>query len=449
MSLLHLEARNLATALLDGEWLKTDLLERVAISWGRKQRWQRGLINRILAAFRDKPKTRARKELIAFIESDDGFRSGLRRQSLGPPRNLRIRWITPVMAPVASAASWNVPAIITTTALAEWLGLTCDELNWFADCLGQEARVKSSKLRHYTYRWLPKRGGKWRLLEVPKSRLKAIQRKILREILNRIPVHIAAHGYCAGRSIVSFAAPHCGKSIVLRFDLRHFFPSVPGSRVHALFTTTGYPTEVARLLTGLCTNVVPDHVWALNPAATQSPVSSKDRERYRSPHLPQGAPTSPALANLCARRLDIRLHALAQTAGAIYTRYADDLAFSGGLDLEQSLRRFRMLVCQIAVEEGFAINLHKSRFMGQGVRQELTGIVVNAHTNTRRADFDLLKAILTNCARNGPESQNRDGRADFRGHLLGRIAHVGLVNAGRGKKLRELFERIVWKAESP
>jgi hypothetical protein len=400
-----------------------------------------------LTAFPQKPNISRRKQLIAFIEQDEGFRSGVRRQYIGPLRRLRIRWVTPAMSPVPAASGWNVPAIVTTTALTEWLGLSATELAWFADCHSQEARVQSAKLRHYTYRWSPKRAGKWRLLEVPKSRLKTIQRKILHEILDRIPAHDAAHGYCPQRSIVSFASPHCGKSIVLRFDLRHFFPSIPGSRVHALFTTIGYPTEVARLLTGLCTNVVPDHVWPLNPANSQSPINWKERERYRSPHLPQGAPTSPALANLCARRLDVRLNALAQATGAVYTRYADDLAFSGGLELEQSLRRFRMLVCQIAVEEGFAINLPKSRFMRQGARQELTGIVVNSHANIRRADFDRLKAILTNCARHGPESQNRDGHADFRNHLLGRIAHMERVNAARGNRLRELLARIEWKAK--
>ncbi len=432
---------------MDGAWLKEEMFQRLAAAWGRKQRWQQALAERVLDAFAEPPSYRDTEKLCAFIEGEESFRSACSRQMFGAKR--RLFWFKPAMSRNWAALGWNIPPIATSWALAERLGLSTNELAWFADCHGQEAKVKSVKLRHYAYRWLPKRGGKWRLLEVPKSRLKAIQRRILHEILDRIPAHDSAHGYRAGRSIVSFAAPHCGKGIVLRFDLRHFFPSIPASRINALFTTAGYPPEVARLLTGMCTNVVPDHVWALNPAGSQSPVAWKERDCYRSPHLPQGAPTSPALANLCARRLDIRLHALAQSVGASYTRYADDLAFSGGRDLEQSLRRFRMLVCQIAVEEGFAVNLPKSRFMRQGARQELTGIVVNARVNVRRADFDQLKAILTNCVRHGPESQNRDGHRDFRNHLLGRVAHVERVNVARGKRLRELFARIEWKSESP
>src|SRR5947209_19928454 len=114
------------------------------------------------------------------------------------------------------------------------------------------------------------------------------------EIVERMPAHDCVHGFRRGRSILSYAAPHVGRRIVLRFDLRDFFPSIPSSRVHALFRTIGYPVVVARLLTGLCTNAVPEDVWG--PGAGDW----RQRRHYRYPHLPQGAPTSPALANLGA-----------------------------------------------------------------------------------------------------------------------------------------------------
>lgn len=307
-----------------------------------------------------------------------------------------------------------------------------------------EARVKTGPLRHYTYRWLPKSGQQWRLLEAPKPRLRAIQRRILHEILDRIPPHAAAHGYCRGRSIVSFAAPHCGRRIVLRFDLRQFFPSVRRSRVQKLFAVAGYPPTVARLLTGLCTNVVPADVWQAYPGQEWSPLSERERLQYRTLHLPQGAPTSPALANLCAYRLVCRLQRLAETVGAQYTRYADDLAFSGDRELERMARRFQVLACRIVLEEGFEMHPRKSRFMRQGVRQQLVGIVVNSHPNVRRDEFDRLKAILHNCRIRGPASQNHDGHDDFRSHLLGRVAHVAMLNPGRGQKLRQVFDQIAW-----
>ena len=167
---------------------------------------------------------------------------------------------------------------------------------------------------------------------------------------------------------------------------------------------------------------------------------------WRARHLPQGAPTSPALANLVAYRLDVRLHALAQKLGATYTRYADDLAFSGDQRLERAAKRLQVLVGVIAAEEGFELHFRKSRFMRQGVRQQLAGVVVNVRPNLKRKAYDELKATLYNCARQGPESQNRAGHADFRRHLAGRIAYVKMLHPERGAKLQALFERIVWDA---
>ena len=327
---------------------------------------------------------------------------------------------------------WPVPSLSTSAALAEWLGVALNELDWLADCQGRLA-TGPAKLQHYTYRWLAKRTGKARLLEMPKQRLKAIQRRILHEILDCIPPHDAAHGYRRGRSIASFVACHTGRGIVLRFDLREFFPSIRASRVHALFTKAGYPRLVSRLLTALCTTVAS---YEFAPAY----------DIYRSRHLPQGAPTSPALANLCAYRLDCRLAGLARKIEAKYTRYADDLAFSGGKELERCARRFQVHVCRIALEEGFEVHTYKSRFMRPSVRQQLAGVVLNAHPNVPRTEYDQLKAILCNCARDGPLPQNRDSHVDFRGHLLGRIAYVGMLNPRRGIKLRGLFERISWQS---
>ena len=136
------------------------------------------------------------------------------------------------------------------------------------------------------------------------------------------------------------------------------------------------PLRWLELLTGLCTNVVPHDVGDVVPRSNSS--------IYAAAHLPQGAPTSPALANLCAYRLDCRLAALAASLAATYTRYADDLAFSGGEELERGARRFQVLVCRVALEEGFEVHTRKSRFMRQAVRQQLAGVVVNEHPNVQR-----------------------------------------------------------------
>jgi RNA-directed DNA polymerase len=280
---------------------------------------------------------------------------------------------------------------------------------------------------------------------MPKARLKAIQRRLLHEILDRIPPHDAVHSYRRGRSIATYIAPHTGRALVLHMDLRDFFPSIRSSRVHALFCHAGYPPAVARALTGLCTNVVPWDIERDAPRQEGTTNGWGQRRLFRSPHLPQGAPTSPALANLCAYRLDCRLAGLAKAVGACYTRYADDLAFSGMGELERCARRFQVHVCRIALEEGLEVHTRKTRFMRQGVRQQIAGIVVNVHSNIRREEYERLKAILYNCVRHGPQSQNREGRNDFRAYLVGRVAYVRMLNPSRGRRLNGLLERINWE----
>ncbi len=437
-------ARNLAAAFLAGPWSPDGLVERGALACGWRERWLSSLARRVVAAF-EQPAQVDEKRLALFIGGDEGFArawaTSCRRGHI-PLR--QVFWTTPAMRPRTSlAASWPVPALGTPGALADWLGLGPGALDWFADCHGREATVPPGPLRHYTYQWLAKPSGKFRLLEMPKARLKAIQRRLLHEILDHVPPHAAAHGYRGGRSVATYAAPHAGRDIVLRLDLRDFFPAVRASRVHALFATLGYPGAVARALTGLCTNVVPADVWR-NPPGEEKMGTREWARRLGYPHLPQGAPSSPALANLCARRLDCRLAALAEAVGGRYTRYADDLAFSGGPELERVARRFQVQVCRIALEEGFEVNTRKTRFMRPGVRQQLAGVVLNAHANIGRDDYDRLKAILYNCVRHGPGSQNRAGHDNFRAYLAGRIAYVHMLNPSRGRRLRELFERIRW-----
>jgi retron-type reverse transcriptase len=348
------------------------------------------------------------------------------------------------MQPIAAAAKWDIPAIESAGALADWLQLDHGELAWFADLKGLAYKINQPRLRHYRYQIRTKRSGSSRLIEAPKVHLKKLQRQILAGILDRIPPHPAAQGFLKGRSIKTFVAPHVGQRVVLRMDLQDFFPSIAGARIQALFRTMGYPESVADLLGGICTNATPHAVW--KAAALDIPAAQlRDaRALYARPHLPQGAPSSPALANLCAYRVDCRLAGLAKSAGAEYTRYADDLAFSGGDAFERRAERFAAHVAAILHEEGFRVHHRKTRIMRQGVRQHLAGLVANRRLNVVRADFDRLKAILTNCVRLGPESQNRDARPYFRAHLEGRVGFVASIHPAKGQRLRAIFERIRW-----
>jgi hypothetical protein len=350
------------------------------------------------------------------------------------------------MLPASAAKDWGVPAIETTGDLAKWLGLSPGELRWFADLKALSYKQRGECLRHYHYRTLSKRFGSVRLIESPKVRLKDLQGQILLWILEKVPPHSCAHGFVKGRSIKTFVAPHVGQRVLLRMDLCDFFATFGGPRIQSSFRTLGYPESVADLLGGICTNATPRDVWSELPADVDVQSAGELRRLYSRPHLPQGAPTSPSLANFCFYRVDCRLHALANSAGAHYTRYADDLAFSGGEEFERCAERFGSHVAAVLSEQGFRVNHRKTRLMRRGVRQHAAGLVTNERMNVVRRDFDRLKAMLHNCVRFGPADQNREGRPNFRAHLEGRMSFVEMVNPEKARRLRALFEQIQWES---
>jgi RNA-directed DNA polymerase len=406
-------------AFLASEWNASALARAAAEVTGQVADWQHRLARAVVRRWRVPP-LGSQGEVARFVDL----------------RQWPARLLHPSTAPTRMARSqWPVPEIPTVGDLAAWLGLEVPQLEWLADRRGLERVVASEQLRNYRYRWEPKARG-FRLLEIPKARLKALQRKVLHGILDAIPAHPAAHGFVEGRSPRTFAAEHAGKAIVLRIDLQDFFATVRAGKVFGVFRTAGYPDEVARLLAALCVNRAPLRLLVGAPFET--------RRRFGDKHLPQGAPTSPALANLCARGLDVRLAAAAAAVGATYSRYADDLAFSGDEAFARRSRSFTALASGIALDEGFWVNFHKLRAMRRSVRQRIAGIVVNARPSIARADLERLEAILYNCVRNGPERENRAGHLHFRDHLRGRIAWVASVHAVKGTELAELFEKISW-----
>lgn len=332
----------------------------------------------------------------------------------------------------------QLPVLHTPEDLAAWLGIPLGKLAWLIHRFTANSRPLSEREAHYHFRWERKRSGGWRLIEAPKATLKDVQCRILEEILSRVPAHPAAHGFVPGRSIVTNAAEHVGKPIVVRLDLTNFYPTVTLARVAAIFRSVGYSREASVWMARLCTSSLPQ--TAGFPEGNASAIRP-----YLPAHLPQGACTSPALANLSAFSLDVRLSGLARAFGGVYTRYADDLTFSGPDGFRRALPNFLPLVEQVIREERFRINKAKRRIIRSNARQMVTGVVVNDRTNVRRVDFDRLKALLTNCLRHGARSQNHEGRDNFAAWVRGRIAHVQSLNAARGSKLLALYQQIDWR----
>jgi len=331
------------------------------------------------------------------------------RQRRGAPasRNVQLK-----RTGTGKIAKPKLPELADTAALAKLLGLA-------------SARVFTPLLRPgegpgapYVAFEIPKASGGTRTIHAPRPALKAVQRKILDAIVARIPTHDACHGFTKGRSIVTNATPHVGAKLVLRVDLQDFFPTIHYRRVEGLFREYGYGPAVAQMLAGLTT-----HRSRLADGTAGWPGA-----------LPQGAPTSPGIANVLCRRLDTRLTALAKRAGAKYTRYADDLSFSFAAEPKVSLGRFLWWVDQICQSEGFNENARKRRVYRRHTQQRVTGVVVNDKTTVPRAARQRFRALLHHCKKEGLAAMVAK-QPGLRGELAGFAAYVQMVQPELGKSL--------------
>ncbi len=424
-------SRALAASLVEGPWDAQEVRRRLVATLRSEPPWLAELVPELAAAFASfvAPSLDEVAERIRSTASFRGLTSGAEHVEIR-----RWRLSRPSHATEATVGD-----------LASLLGLSATELGWFCDLRRMNARAPEGPLRHYHYRWVEKRSAGYRLLETPKPRLKQLQRTIASRILSAVPPGPHAHGFVAGRSAKTYAEPHAAQPLVLRLDLEDFFASVQSRAVMGVFQGAGWSHSAARCLTHLVCSDVPNPVVRDHPRAGMSTAERFDSmKRLQLSHLPQGAPTSPPLSNIVARRLDRRLAGLADSVAYRYTRYADDLAFSGERRGQAWIRSFLARIGAIVADEGFAIRHRKTRVMSRAGAQQLAGLVVNERPQVRRDSYDLMRAILHNCLHHGHASQNRHDVPDFRAHLRGRIAWIHETNPLRGEKLLAVFRRIEW-----
>lgn len=318
----------------------------------------------------------------------------------------------------------GLPKLANVAAVAKLVGV--DE-----DALARMMRPGTEPGSGYVEFEIPKAKGGTRRIAAPRTPLRKVQRKILDDILGKLPLHDACHGFVVDRSTVTNAKPHAKAALVLKLDLKDFFPTVHYRRVKGLFQHLGYNEDVSAALAGLTTyrpKLPNGHVvW---PGV-----------------LPQGAPTSPALANLVSRRLDSRLAKLAEKYGASYTRYADDLTFSFREHPEVRIGRFLWWVDGICQQEGFTERADKRRILRAKHQQRVTGLVVNQKVNIPREDRRRFRAILHNCAKHGLESQagSFPPGADFKAYLAGYAAYVHMVDPKLGKQYLDAVGKLIGK----
>lgn len=326
----------------------------------------------------------------------------------------------------SNLAARNLPELQTFVDIARALDIEPQKLQWL--CYERGA----AGIDHYCRFEIPKRSGGVRLISSPKPNLRASQEWIRESVLSFIRPHSAAMAFRPGVSIVDNARVHERSAIVVRMDVKDFFPSITFPRVRGYFQSLGYNPGIASVLALLCTD-------ARRVQVTHGGMTKIVALENRS--LPQGAVTSPDLANLIAGKLDRRLHGLAKSTNWTYTRYADDLVFSTK-DEQGSPHRLIRTVTTIVEDEGFEINTEKTRIMRSPNRQTVTGLLVNDEVSLTRRDLRRIRSFLHHCETEGIDQVSARIGKDARAVARGYISFVHMVSPATADRLRLLHRWI-------
>ncbi|PSB35740.1 RNA-dependent DNA polymerase [filamentous cyanobacterium Phorm 46] len=292
---------------------------------------------------------------------------------------------------------------------------------------------KTSHISHYIRFKIPKKTGGERHISAPMPRLKAAQHWILVNILEKLELHGAAHGFRTSHSIVTNARPHVGSEVIINFDLKNFFPSISYKRVKGLFQSFGYSEAAATIFGLLCTE---PEIEELELDGKTYFVAVTER------HLPQGSPASPAITNLLCRRLDRRLTQMAGELGFVYTRYADDLTFSASGDSLQNICNVLRRTESIVAHEGLVINEEKTRILRKNRQQEVTGIVVNEQLSISKKMLKRFRAALFQIEKDGPDGKRWGNSEDVIASIQGFANFVAMVNPEKGAEFIEQVKTI-------
>lgn len=303
--------------------------------------------------------------------------------------------------------------------------------------------IESSRISSYKRFKLRKKRGGFRVIQTPTEELKYLQRWILYNILEKQPSHISCKGFDKTTSIKQNAEVHLNKQSILKLDLLRFYDSITEKQVYRIFKGLGYQGNLAVALAKICT-IVPDDTFL---------KSFKKGEQHLKciilNHglgiLPQGAPTSPKISNLICLSLDHRLSALAYKNGLNYSRYADDLTFSGEYEKNCLIKK---IVSRIIKDEKLFLNVAKSKLLKRGSPFFVTGLSVNNSIVTipKKRKIDI-EHHLFHCLRNGVENhlvKSNIKNRNFKDWLFGNIAFVYSVEKELGNLYFEDFNKIQW-----
>lgn len=324
----------------------------------------------------------------------------------------RDRNVRDLLADVEQLGRYGLPVWAGEADVAAALGLTVKQLRHYSIHRQRETTC------HYVTFAIRKRSGGQRMIHAPKRRLKAIQRKLHDLLASKLPVSPFAHGFRQGRSVATNATPHVAKPVIIKLDIADCFPTIHVGRIRGLLIAYGYSYTVAQTLAVLMTE------------PPRQPIEAEGK-LYHVPVGPrvcvQGAPTSPALCNAVLKRMDHRLAGLARKYGFEYTRYADDLTFSGHDPAH--IKRIITLAARIAREEGLPLNRQKTRVLRAGQRQTVTGVTVNQTLGLSRQERRRLRAALhQQCQAQAPDPVKAR-------QLAGKLAYLRMLNPAQADAL--------------
>lgn len=282
----------------------------------------------------------------------------------------------------------------------------------------QFSKILHHPVAFYDFFTIKKRSGGFRTLVAPKPELDDIQSFILENILKFIPIHECAHGFVNEKSILTNARQHQNSDFVLSLDLENFFPSINRNRLyHVFLNLCGYKNLIARALVNLVA------LWD---------------------GLPQGARTSPALSNIVAFQMDRVLSKFCMANNITYTRYADDLTFSGPKD-SINMKLFYKIKWYIE-KQGFKINPKKTFFssiahgaMITGLRVYKNRIIVPRHY-VKKVETELY--YLEKYDVDNVKQKQHISNRNYLGHLKGKINFINYIEPKIGEVLLNRFDKI-------
>lgn len=284
--------------------------------------------------------------------------------------------------------------------------------------IGQILKMQGVKSDYYSSFYIVGKSGKRRTICAPSRRMKERQRWILEHILEKIQISENCEGFAKGHSIVTNAKKHVGQEYILTVDIQDFFTSITQKQVQEVFMEAGYTEEVSECLAELC---------------------------CCEGRLPQGAPTSPCIANIVCREMDKELAELAAEKKIIYTRYADDMIFSADTDTSAYLAE----ITEIIHSHGFLLNDKKTRIQS-GPYKLVTGLVVGKDTIRVPKGFKRkLRQEIYYCRKFGVsahlENSNSRKSIHFKEYLYGKAYYIHMVEPEAGQGFLKELDHINWE----